>query len=383
MKKESIISILIYLLILAVAVIYGLTILQSHFNSEQTALTEIWQYAIYIVVSIVIGIIIVAVLSELGHILGAKVGGYKIVSTNILYFALIKEDEKFKFRFKNFDGLTGETIIVPNYEKKEKPNPLPYLMYGPIFILTWIVGAIVLFFIYNKSTGFDSDIGYGFLTTAVISTVILIYDIIPTKLDSVTDGYRLALLAKDKNFKAFNDMLTIQYNSIYGDSETVEEVKVEENTTFAGESNLAKIYRLLDEKKYDEAKETLASVFENEATVSKKNMLEAQEHKIYINIMTMEKSELEKYYADEVPLSLKREISEDFSIIGIRTYILMAGLLDKSRSECLRSLSKLNKAYKSTPANRRHNELVLFNEALEKVCQAHPKWELEIYKLYE
>ena len=383
MKKESIISILIYLLILAVAVIYGLTILQSHFNSEQTALTEIWQYAIYIVVSIVIGIIIVAVLSELGHILGAKVGGYKIVSTNILYFALIKEDEKFKFRFKNFDGLTGETIIVPNYEKKEKPNPLPYLMYGPIFILTWIVGAIVLFFIYNNSTGFDSDIGYGFLTTAVISTVILIYDIIPTKLDSVTDGYRLALLAKDKNFKAFNDMLTIQYNSIYGDSETVEEVKVEENTTFAGESNLAKIYRLLDEKKYDEAKETLASVFENEATVSKKNMLEAQEHKIYINIMTMEKSELEKYYADEVPLSLKREISEDFSIIGIRTYILMAGLLDKSRSECLRSLSKLNKAYKSTPANRRHNELVLFNEALEKVCQAHPKWELEIYKLYE
>ena len=124
-------------------------------------------------------------------------------------------------------------------------------------------------------------------------------------------------------------------------------------------------------------------MFEEEATVSKKNLLEAKEHQIYINIMTMESEALAKYYEEDVPLSLKREISADSTIIGIRTYILMAGLLDKSRSECLIALQKLNKAYKNTPANRKHSELVLFNEALEKVCQAHPKWELEIYKLYE
>lgn len=382
MKKESIISIIIYLFILGVAIVYGLTVLQVHFSKGPTAMTEIWQYALYILASIVVGIIITALLGELGHIVGAKVGGYKIVKVDILYFALIKE-EKWKFRFKNYDGLTGETVIVPNYEKKANPNPIPYLLYGPIFTLAWIVGGIILFFTFNKGSGFDCDMAYAFLTTAVIASVAFVYDIIPVKLDSLTNGYRLSLIAKAKNTKAFNDMLLVQYNSEYGDTEAAKEVVIEENTQFTAESNLAKLDAFIDEKKYDEAKEILKKVFEEEATVSKRNMLEAQEQQIYLNIMTMESEELQKYYDEEVPLSLKKEISSDYTMLGIRTYILMAGLLDKARSECLLSLSKLNKAYKNTPKSRKHSELVLFNEALEKVCQAHPKWELEIYKLYE
>ena len=382
MKKENLVGLLIYLLILAVAVIYGLTVLQTHF--QYSSIDEVWQYALYILLSILAGIIIAAVLMEFGHVLGAKVGGYKIVKVDILYFAIVRENDKSKFKFSSFDGLTGETVVVPNYEKKENPNPYPYLLYGPFFVLAWIIGSIVLFFIYNSlGTKLDGDIAYAFLTTGVIAGVIFIYDIVPSKLDSLTNGYRLSLLAKNKNRKAFNDMLLIQYNSTVGDMDKIEEVKVESNTEFAAESNLAKMYRLLDEKKYDEAKEILKLVFEEEATVSKKNLLEAQEHQIYINIMTMEPEALQKYYDEEVPLSLKKEISADHTMVGIRTYLLMAGLLDKARSECLLVLNKLNKAYKNTPKNRKHSELVLFNEALEKVCQAHPKWELEIYKLYE
>ena len=67
----------------------------------------------------------------------------------------------------------------------------------------------------------------------------------------------------------------------------------------------------------------------------------------------------------------------------MRVYLLTAGLLDGSQSEVLLTLKRVLKAYKALPTNRRHTELVLFNEALEKVCQAHPKWELDIYKLYE
>lgn len=381
MKKENIISLLIYLLILGVAVIYGLTVLQTHF--EYSAMTKVWQYAIYIIGSLIAGIIINALLFEIGHAVGAKVGGYKIVIFNVLYFALIKDGKKTKFRFKGFDGITGETIIVPNYAKKPNPNPIPYLLYGPIFLLAWFAGSLVIFFMLNGGSALDGDIAYGFLTTGVISGVLFIYDILPFKLDSMTDGYRLSLLAKNKDRKAFNDMLLIQYNSTHGNNQEAQEIEIEENTKFTAESNLAKIYQLIDEKKYDEAKEILKLVFEEEATVSKKNLLEAKEHQIYINIMTMEPETLAKYYEEDVPLSLKREISADSTIIGIRTYILMAGLLDKSRSECLIALQKLNKAYKNLPTNRKHSELVLFNDALEKVCNAHPKWELEIYKLYE
>ena len=68
----------------------------------------------------------------------------------------------------------------------------------------------------------------------------------------------------------------------------------------------------------------------------------------------------------------------------MRVYLLTAGLLDGSQSEVLLTLKRVLKAYKALPANRRHNELVLFNEALDKVIEAHPKWEeLPNYKLYE
>ena len=381
MKKENIISLLIYLLILAVSVVYGLTVLQTHY--QHSAMTAVWQYAIYIIGSVIAGVIIAAILFELGHAVGALVGGYQIMIFNVLYFALIKENGKTKFRFKGFDGLTGETIIVPNYQKKENPNPYPYLLYGPIFLLAWFVGTLIIFFMFNNGNALDGDIAYGFLTAGIIAGVIFIYDIIPAKLDSVTDGYRLSLLAKSKDRKAFSDMLLIQYNSTHGDSQVSQEIEIKENTKFTAESKFAKIYSLIDEKKYDEAKEILNEVFSEESTVTKKVILEAQEHRIYINIMTMGNEELVKYYDEEVPMSLKREISSDYTIVGIRTYLLMAGLLDKSRSECLIALGKLNKAYKNTPPSRKHSELVLFNEALEKVCNAHPKWELEIYKLYE
>ena len=189
MKKESIISLLIYLLILGVAVIYGLTVLQTHFNN--TAMTEVWQYAIYIIGCIIVGIIISAILFELGHAIGAKVGGYKIVFFNVLYFALIRENNKTKFRFKNFDGITGETKIVPNYQKRANPNPFPYLLYGPIFLAAWFAGCIVIFFMFNNGNPLDGDIAYGFLTAGVIAGVLFIYDIIPTKLDRVATKPKL------------------------------------------------------------------------------------------------------------------------------------------------------------------------------------------------
>ena len=390
MKKENIFGIVMYLLIFAFAVVYGLTVLQTHF--EHSSMTQVWQYAIYIVLSIIVGIIISAILFEFGHFLGAKVGGYKIVKFTILYFSIYLADNgKYKFGFKNFNGMTGETIIVPNYEKKENPSPYPYLLYGPIFNLAWFVGALILFFAFNNGNPFDSDVAYAILTIGLISVVLFIYDFVPVKLDSSTDGYRFATLLKTKDIKQFNDLLTAQYEANYGKLEGADKVASNEKkkdvvpaaVTNTTEGKLIYLYTLIDEKRFDEASQTLDEIFANEKDLSKRGHLEALEQQIYVKIMTLPIEEMTKYYEEEVSLSLKREISSDYTIIGIRTYLLMAGLLDKSRSECLLVLKHIAKAYKNTPANRKHAELVIFNEALEKVCNAHPKWELEIYKLYE
>ena len=381
MKKENFIGLVIYLFIFAFAIIYGLTVLQTHF--QNSAMTEIWQYAIYIIGSIVVGLIITALLFGLGHLLGAKIGGYKVVSANILYFCFYKEDKKWKFRFRNYDGITGETVIVPNYEKNPNPNPIPFLTYGPIFNLAWFVGTLVLFFTFNTGYGLESDIAYGFLTVGLISAVLFIYDILPVKLDTKTNGSQLLFLKKNGR-KTFNELLLAQSTGeVTTSKEENKEVKAAHVINNTAEGKVVQLYALIDDKKYKESLDLIEEILKEERALSHKSYLEVIEQSIYVCIMSLEKEEMLEYYEKEVPLSIRRDISNDSSIIGIRTYLLMSGLLDKSRSECLIALKKVAKAYKNTASNRKHAELVLFNEALEKVCLAHPKWELEIYKLFE
>ena len=383
MKKENIFGIIMYLIIFAFAVVYGLTVLQTHF--EHSTMTQVWQYAIYIICSILVGVIIAAILQELGHLLGAKVGGYKVTKFTVLYFSIFLDGGKYKFGFKNFEGMTGETLIVPNYEKNDNPNPVPYLIYGPIFNLAWFIGSLILFFTFNNGSKFDGDVAYSILTVGLISAVLFVYDIVPVKLDSSTDGYRLMTLAKNKDRKQFNDLLVAQYEANHGTMEIAKDKKeavsvVVKDTT---EGKLIMVYSLLDEKKFDEANKLLEEISEKENELTKRGQLDAAELRLYIMVMTKPLEEMVEYYQNNVTLSQKKEISGDHTMLGIRTYLLLAGLLDKSRSECLIVLKHLAKAYKSTPTNRKHAELVLFNEALEKVCSAHPKWELEIYKLFE
>ena len=382
MKKENIFGLLMYLVIFAIAIVYGLTVLQTHF--QNSSMTEVWQYAIYIVSCILVGVFISAVLFEFGHILGAKVGGYKIMASTLLYLSIYKDGDKWKFGFKNFDGLTGETKIIPDYQKKENPSPYPYLLYGSLFNFVWFIGCVILFFTYYRGTAFDSDLAYAFLTIGLIAVVMFAYNIIPIQLDTSTDGAKLSFLIKNKNTKVYNDLLLAQYQSKHGEL-PVEEIKKKEEPVIpdTAEGQVVKLSLLIDERKYDEAAKLVGELEQKQNELSRRSYLELKEHDIYLRIMTTPIEEMAIYYDEKVPLSDKREISQDYSMLGIRTYLLMAGLLDKARGECLIALNKVNKAYKNTPANRKHAELVLFNEALEKVCQAHPKWELEIYKLFE
>lgn len=373
-----------YLLIFAFAVVYGFTVLQTHFQSS--AMTAVWQYALYIIGCIIAGVLISSILFEFGHALGAKVGGYKIVKFTILYFTIYLDNNKYKFGFRRFNGLTGETLIIPNYSKKEKPNPLPYLIYGPIFNLGWFVGSLVTFFYFKDGSRLDGDIAYAFLTAGLIGLILFIYDIVPIKSDVSTNGYQFFSLLKSKDYQGYNDLLTASNDnniSVAVSSDKKADKPAKQVNLNRVEGKLLGVANFIDEKKYDEASKLIEELLAKPEELTNKTYLETNEQKIYVKIMTTLFEEMSEYYNNEIPLSLKRDISSDHTLIGIRTYILMAGLFDKSRNECVLALSKVAKAYKNTLPSRKHAELVLFNDALEKVCQAHPKWELDIYKLYE
>ena len=380
MKKEDITGLIVYLIIIALAVIFGFTVLQTH-NAE-SSFSGIG-YVLYIIVAVVVGALFNAILFELAHIIGAKIGKYTILSVNILGFCFYKDGEKTKFKFSSFDGLTGETKIVPKEGMVEKANPYPYLFFGSLFFVVEAIAVMVVFSVYRHSdTAILRDVAYAILTVGAIGLVILLYNILPMRIDSMTDGYRLTMVSNPKNKAAFNELLRVEYEIAQGNDNV--EIKVfDEITNFTADLNLNRVYALLDKKEYKPAEEILDKIIAAKQEVSEKVYIRARAQKIYINLYTRNLEEAKEYYEKEVPVAERREISNDVSMASIRAYLLMSGLLDKSRSECIIALNNVYRAFKHTPKNRQHTEVELFNEALEKVVAAHPDWELEGYKLQE
>lgn len=374
MKKEDVSGFIAYVMIVAIAIVFCFTVLREHSSESEMKFMEYW---LFIIGSVALGVVINAVMFELAHIAGAKVGGYSVLSFSILGLTFTKNEDKWNFKVANFNGLTGETKIFPSRTTKE-PNPKPFLLFGTLFAAIEIILDILLFGIMtaNKELTWLVNFGYMFLTIGVVGVVILLYNIIPMKLDSVTDGYRLTMLKNPKNKIAFNELLRVEYEIAQG-SENVEIKTFETITNFTADLNMNKVYALLDERNYDEAEKLIDLVINADSNdISHKTWLRAKAQKLYINIMKSSSiEEAQKFYHENADLKEVREISHDISMPSIRTYILISGLVERSHSETIYTLNNILKAYRSTPKNRRKTEMSLYNESLQKVLDNNPKWE--------
>ena len=379
MKKEDVSGIIVYLLIVGIALVFCFTVLREH--SDNSGL-EGFLYWFFIVGAVAAGIIFNATLFELAHIAGAKAGRYDIVSVCILGLTFYKVEGKRKVKFGNFDGLTGETKILPKKDVEKMPNPRPYLLFGSLFFLVEAIGFVVVFTLFNTDnlTGQTdtqkmlSNVGHFLLTMAVVGGVILLYNILPFRLDSITDGYRLTMVTNPKNKEAFNELLRVEYEISQGNSDV--EIKTFENiTNFTADLNLNKVYALLDKRQFDEAEQLLDIILQGKDELTHRNYLRALAQKIFIHLLNKNPEEAKVYYDENVDLKVVREISQDDSMPSIRTYLLVCGLIDRSRSEAAITIDKVNRAFKHTDKNRRMVEASLYNETLDRIVEYNPKWE--------
>ena len=375
MKKEDITGTIVYLLILGFGAVFIFTVLRDH--SGASGLGDL--YWLFNLGALVAGVVFNAILFELAHLFGALVGGYSIISLNILGFCFSKDAGKWKFGLHSFNGLTGETKIVPKEGRAKPSNPYPYLLFGSLFFVLEVVAFMIVFSMYRKELGGLGNLAYFLLSMGATGLMIFVYNILPFKLDSVTDGYRLTKVTNPKNREAFNELLKVEYDVSQGKEV---DIKVfQEITNYTADLNLNKVYALLDKKQFNEAIEILDGILNARDNISKLVYIRAKAQKVYIHLVSDDMEAAAEYYDKEVPVSERREIADDNSMACIRAYILMAGLLDKSRSEVIIAINKVGSSFKRTPANRKEVEKQLFNDAVKKVNDAHPKWELDKYYL--
>ena len=385
MKKEDLTGLLVYGILLASALIFAFTVMKD-FSGRSGF--ETGPFIAFMLGAIATGVVVNALVGELGHIIGAKLGGYAILGVNVLGFNFSKIDNKVKFNFKGYDGLTGETRIYPSDKNEGKEsNPVPYSLFPTVLYIFFITLFIVLFITFNKIADGNSTLpiarmGYFLLVVAFIGMMVFVYNIVPLKLDTMNDGYRLRLVANRKNREAFNELLKVK-KAIETGEKNVEVKTFDTITNFTADLNYNKVYLLLDEEKYTEAKVLIEQVVNSRDDVSEKTYIRSKAQLIYINIMLESMEEAEKYYTEQVPVAERRLISKDISMASVRAYMLMSGILDKSLSETEIALNHVMKAFKRTPKNRQNTELKLYNKALKRVIEAHPNWNLEGYLLEE
>ncbi len=378
MKKEDIASFIVYLLMIVIAIVIGFTLVKDMFTAYNNAYgSRALNPFVFAIIVILLGIIVNAFGLELFHALGGKIGGYEVISLNVFGLCWYKKNGKFKFKFKDFDGLTGETVLAP---KKEKASPKMFVWLPLLMWLIELIGCIILYSIgSNKDLAKDDNpliwIGTAAIIFITISSMMALYNFVPVKLDSMTDGYRLTLISKPQNVEAYNELMRIE--NLQREGKEVGPVKVFEDVTeFTAQINLITVYDCLAKEDYVAALKIIDKMCEQQDKISHASYNRLIAQKLYIKIVTLPLVEARKYYDEEVNDSIRRFISNDFSMESIRAYVLIAGLLDESLGEVQFADSRKPKALKRSLKSRAEVENKLYSNAIEMVKAAHKDWDM-------
>ncbi|HOE53688.1 MAG TPA: hypothetical protein PK460_00860 [Bacilli bacterium] len=358
MKKEDLLSILVYLVMLIIALFIGLRIIQPALDALDLV-TDLQRYG-FAILTILVGIIINVILFELGHVFGALLGGYSVISVNILGLAYYKTKSGWKFSFRRYEGLTGETKIIA---KSDKTKPRLYLFGPTIMVLLEFVVAIVIFLL----TKYNQPIHHQVLIVAGIGAMLLVYNIMPFKLDNFTDGYYIVLLGKKVNVEAYNELIRIE-SLVYNNEKVTDIKEFDEVTTMTARLSLYRLYQLIDEKAWDKALSLIDDLEKNASKVEHEFIARIRAQKLYIYLLTKASEAASAYWFDELSAADRKFISNDLTIETMRVYLLYSGLVTKSQSECAFVLSRAPKALRARINDfRKEEEIALFNEAYEKI----------------
>jgi len=365
MKKEDFLGLFVYAGMIIISIFIGLRIIQPAFGAMPLSVGEQYLFAI---VSILAGFLINVILAEVGHVVGARLGGYAILSVNVLGLCMFKSQGKWKVGIRPYEGLTGETRITPR-----RPNAKPQLNLWSgliIYLIEFAIGMVLYLVI-------PSDIPLRYAAVIVISVggMLMFYNVMPFKLDTMTDGYRLALISKGVNVEAYNELMRI--NMDISDGKKPENIKsFSEITTLTAQVNLYRVYEFLGQHKFAEAEEVLDLILAKPEKLNEMTNSRVMSQKIFVVLMTKPHDEAAKFYEEKLDSRAKHFLSADSSLESLRAYLLVAGLLEDSRSECVYVIERKSKAIKrGGEVNRKEVEAMLFDEALEKVKSQHPDWE--------
>lgn len=383
MKKKEIVSLIFWLAVFGGYIAYFFTVIQPFYSTGDSGFSDSGWFAYFglFVLTIAISTVVTSILYEILHIIGAKMGGYKVVSVNIMRFNWYRDDDKIKFRFAKFDGLTGETKIVPNTKRKKEANPTWFIFLNSVFFVIEFTALYFVFFYFkNNTSSFLRNLAHGALTFGLTAGVIWLYNILPVEMENKTDGHIFSISKGKEKRKEFNKKLIEEFSGTLAISQVSEENEEPKGPVITG-NNVESIYAAIMLNEKDKAIEIIDALLLDKE--QGKNQLMLKAWKFFIQSYDASLDDGKVMYAENFSLEERRSVSGSDSLVCIAAYILMAGLYDKSQSECIYVLEKTPKLLKRVPTNKKEVEIKMVNASIDKVLGFHPNWDLAKYKIAE
>ncbi len=139
-RKIKIINFVVSLLVALVSV-YVVSVVSAERFTGNTG-----KLILFYVLGVIISSFICALIHELGHLLGAKISRFKVVSFSVWFFAFVKVKNKFMFRLC-FPDDTGSTEFYPTTDKNLEKNFARTTRSGLIFSAIPVLFSIPIFFV--------------------------------------------------------------------------------------------------------------------------------------------------------------------------------------------------------------------------------------------
>jgi hypothetical protein len=363
MKKESFFTLIVYGMMVAIAIFVGVNIIAPAFITM--AITGIDQY-VYATITIFFAFLINVILLEVGHILGALAGGYRIQTVNVLGLAFVFSPQGLSLRLQPYEGLTGETVVIP---KAKKLRPKLFLWGG---LIVYVVEMILAFIIGYGLFDQNQWGRYASVVVIAVGGMLMIYNFMPFKLDTVTDGYKLATLTTAKGNEAYEELQRIEKTYKLGNNPKPFKVFKELNNLNV-QIYFHKIYQAMVDEDYDEAKVDLKLLSESP------RLGETLQQRVFVLqtyiAMIEKKPKAAASYFYELSSKQRKYLSNDNHMSTLSTYLYVAGVIEESYSEATYTFERqVVSIQKIQESGRKAAEAILFDRMLKLVKKKQPTW---------
>ncbi|MGM9857853.1 MAG: hypothetical protein ACI311_01190 [Bacilli bacterium] len=363
MKKPKNFTYLLYIIILIGLFLVGREVIQNSRGLPYDNAT------IFCLVCFVISFVATGILYELGHLFGALICGYEIVSFNIFGLTFVNANHKISIRYESYNGFTGETKIAP---KKDKANPTFFFLSGFLLVLIVNIALLLVALLGNELNENAPVFYYGAILFVTLSVFISLYSIVPINVDNISDGMYLRYIRKGK-IEEFNNLCVLQKQIICGERLTNIDAITDFNAGVSMQNFLA-FNSALYEENYQRAQEIIDLLYEHSECVVPAEYNSIIPNKLLVLLKTSTKEEFLNSY-NTLPSSYRSYITKLESLECCRANLLISGIIFENEvavNNCLRKYRTFLDKIKSSGIKEQEEKLA--NDYLKEIQEAHPDW---------